>query len=605
MPTAVQFTTIPEMFDRIVAKFHEDVRPVLRYKADGTYRSIRYAELRDGVNAFANGLASLGAKKGDTVGLVSENRPEWVITDMAMAKLGVVSVPVYPTLSARQTASIFDNARVRFIIVSNQFQTIKILKMWDDIPTLERLILFTEKGVERSENLLFFSDLLGMGEQFSKSNPEYLQRVCGGIRPEDILTIIYTSGTTGTPKGVVLTHGNLVSNIVSSAECIPFTHDDTLLSFLPLCHSYERMAGYYTAMACGATIAYAEGIETIHDNLLEIRPTVVTTVPRLFERMHSRLMKQVNTSPLVQRKILDWAVDVGKQASRARRNGSVPSLLAAQHFLAERLVFGKVKARMGGEMRFFVSGGASLSRELAEFFDAMGVRIIEGYGLTETSPVISVNRIHEYKFGTVGKPIPGVEVKLAPDGEILARGPNVMKGYWNDHAGTKEVIDADGWLHTGDIGAFDSEGFLSITDRKKHLFVSSGGKNIAPAPIENLFLQSKYIEQFVLIGDKRRFLAALIVPDFELLKQYAGAKAISFRSTDELVRKQEIHSLMEGEINRLQRDLAAFERVRKFTILSAPLTVENGEITPLQKIRRNTVEEKFRALIEKMYEEME
>jgi long-chain acyl-CoA synthetase len=400
----------------------------------------------------------------------------------------------------------------------------------------------------------------------------------------------------------MLTHSNLVSNIIASAQVIDFGVSDTLLSFLPLSHSFERMAGYYTAFACGATIAYAESVETVRDNMLEVKPTIVTTVPRLFERIYSRVIKQVDSGSPIKKKIFRWAIAVGKLHARARRHGRVSPLLAAQHAIADKLVYSKLRERTGGRMKFFVSGGAALASEFGEFFEAVGLKIIEGYGLTETSPVISCNRLDNYKWGAVGMPIPGVEVRIAQDGEILSRGPNTMKGYWKNPQATAEVIDKDGWLHTGDIGHMDAEGFIHITDRKKHLFVSSGGKNIAPQPIENLFLSSKYIEQFMLIGDRRMYLTALIVPDFDALKEYADSNNLPYRDDVELARHPKVNSLIETEINHIQRDLANFERVRRFTLLDRQFTIEDGELTPTQKVRRKAIEERYRGIIDGMYE---
>jgi long-chain acyl-CoA synthetase len=350
------------------------------------------------------------------------------------------------------------------------------------------------------------------------------------------------------------------------------------------------------------TIAYAESIEKVRDNMLEVRPTIVTTVPRLFERIHSRIIKTVDAGSPVSKKIFSWAVAVGKQYALQRKKGKVPAVLALRRAVADRLVFRKIRERTGGRMKFFVSGGAALAKEFGEFFETVGLNIIEGYGLTETSPVISVNRLDNYKFGSVGKPIRDIEVKIASDGEILTRGPNIMKGYWNDEKATREMIDEEGWLHTGDIGVIDAEGFLHITDRKKHLFVSSGGKNIAPQPIENLFLANKYIEQFVLIGDRRMFLTALIVPDFEALKEYADARAIPYKDNADLVTQREIHGLIDKEISSLQKDLATYERVRRFTLLERAFTIEDGEMTPTQKIKRAVVEQRYSNLIERMYE---
>jgi long-chain acyl-CoA synthetase len=336
--------------------------------------------------------------------------------------------------------------------------------------------------------------------------------------------------------------------------------------------------------------------------MLEVRPTIVTTVPRLFERIYSRVIKQVDSGSSLKKKIFRWAIAVGKIHARARRKGRVSPLLAAQHAIADRLVYSKLRERTGGRMKFFVSGGAALASEFGEFFEAVGLKIIEGYGLTETSPVISCNRLESYKWGAVGMPIPGVEVRIAEDGEILSRGPNTMKGYWNNPQATAEVIGKDGWFHTGDIGRIDAEGFIHITDRKKHLFVSSGGKNIAPQPIENLFLSSKYIEQFMLIGDRRMYLTALIVPDFDALKEYADSNGLPYRDNVELAKHPKVNSLIETEINHIQRDLANFERVRRFTLLDRQFTIEDGELTPTQKVRRKAIEERYSNIIDGMYE---
>ncbi|MEP0822548.1 MAG: long-chain fatty acid--CoA ligase [Ignavibacterium sp.] len=604
MSVVVEFSTIAEMFDRITRKYEHSGRPMLQYKTDGTYRSITHAEYRRQVERFALGLASLGMKKGDRLSIVSENRPEWVIADMAMVILGIINVPIYPTLTPKQIEYIYNDAGIRMAIVSNQMQLNKIQRIRSDVKTLEHVAVMSDKGVTAGEDVLSFSRMYEMGDALGQSHPDLLHESMARVKPDDLLTFIYTSGTTGNPKGVMLTHKNLVSNIKASADVIPFGETDTLLSFLPLCHSFERMAGYYTTMACGVTVAYAESVETVRDNLLEVHPTVVTTVPRLFERIYNRLMKQVDSSPAPRQKIFHWALALGKEMAAAKRSGRVSPFLRLQHSLASKLVYSKLKERTGGRIRFFVSGGAALPKMLGEFFEAMGIQIIEGYGLTETSPVLTVNRLDDYKFGTVGKPIPGVEIKIAEDGEILARGPNIMVGYYNNKKATEEVIDKDGWFHTGDIGHFDEGGHLMITDRKKHLFVSSGGKNIAPQPIENLFLASKYIDQFVLIGDGRMFLTALIVPEFEIVKEYAHQNGLLFDSERDLTASDSIREMFKKEIERIQKDLPAFERVRRFELLDKPLTVESGEITPTLKVKRKVVEEKYAGLIEKMYEDV-
>ncbi len=603
MAVVVQFTTIPEMLQRLTEKYAGQARPALMHKIDGKYAGITYARLAESVEQFAGGLASLGLKQGERVAIIAENRPEWVIADQAIAALGAISVPIYPTMTAKQNEYIFNDAGVRIAIVSNQFQLNKVLRVLVSSPSLETVIIMSEKGGPFDGGVLGFSAILDAGKRFLKENPDHLRASRMTVKPQDLLTLIYTSGTTGNPKGVMLTHHNLCSNVISSAQVIDIGPEDTLLSFLPLSHTFERMAGYYTAMACGATIAYAESVESVRDNMLEVRPTIVTTVPRLFERIHSRVIKQVESGSPLKRKIFSWALRVGKEYASIRRAGGAPSpILSAKHALANRLVFKKLQERTGGRMRFFVSGGAALAREFGEFFEAVGLKIIEGYGLTESSPVISANRLDQYKWGSVGFPIPGVEVKIAGDGEILARGPNVMRGYWNNPEATAEVVDWQGWLHTGDIGHLDAEGFLNITDRKKHLFVSSGGKNIAPQPIENLFLSSKFIEQFMLIGDRRMYLTALIVPDFDALKEFADSHKISYADNVELTSHPEINKLIEGDINSIQKDLANYERVRKFTLLDRQFTIEDGELTPTQKMRRKAIEERYKHLIDTMYE---
>ncbi len=602
MSLAVEFSTITQMFDAITSKFLHETRPVIKQKIEGEYRGITYAQLRSDVEHFAVGLSSTGISRGDCVALISENRSEWVVADIGMLYLGAINVPLYTTLTPKQIEFILNDANVKFIILSNQFQLNKVLKIVSDVPSLQKIIVMNKNGVEFNEIVLSYSDILEKGKQVYAQKKDYLEQEKSKTKSEDLLTLIYTSGTTGTPKGVMLTHGNMVSNIQASAPCILISSSDTLLSFLPLCHSFERMAGYYTAMACGATIAYAESIDTVRENLLEVRPTIMASVPRLFEKIQNRILKQIADHPPIKQKIFHWAIDIGKKYAVAKKANSFSPLLTLQRWFGEKLVYHKIKARTGGRVRFFVSGGAALGKELGEFFEAIGIVIIEGYGLSESSPVISVNRLDKYKFGSVGLPIPGVEVKIAEDGEILACGPNIMKGYWNNQKETDESLDSDGWLHTGDIGMFDEEGFLHITDRKKHLFVSSGGKNIAPQPIENSFLQSPFIDQFVLIGDKKMFCSALIVPDFDALKDFAKRESLKFTSVDELVNTPQIKKLFDEEVSKLQQDFALYERVRKFTLLIQPLTIESGELTPTLKIRRKVVEERYKHLIEKMYE---
>lgn len=599
-------TTIPRLYKYLTETLaNQTTKPLMKHKVEGKYTPISYDEFKEHTDSLAYGLASLGVKAEDRVAIISENRPEWVYSDMAILSLGAIDVPLYPSLTAESVEFIMNNSESKGIIVSNKFQLNKFIKIKDKCKTIEFIIILNEKDFNPDlKNLFTFKQVQELGEKYRKENPDLLKDSIEKVKPSDICTIIYTSGTTGEPKGVVLTHNNILSNVKAALQVFPITKDDIFLSFLPLCHIFERMAGYYTAFSSGGTICYAESIETVAQNLIEIKPTIMTTVPRLFERIHSKIIKNVESQPEKKQKIFNWAIEVGKQYAKAKKQKKVSLALAAKHKIADKLVFRKLRDRTGGRLRFFISGGAALSKDLGEFFEAVGILIIEGYGLTESSPVIAANRVDDYKFGTVGKPFPGVEVKIAPDGEILAKGPNIMQGYYKNPKETEATIK-DGWLYTGDIGEFDSEGFLKITDRKKHLFKTSAGKYIAPTPIENLFLASKYIDQFVLIGDRRMFLTALIVPDFEALKEYADANNIKYTNEIDLTKDERIYKLLDVELNQMQRTLANYERVRKFALLDRPFTIETGEITPSMKIRRKYIEERYGELIEKMYESLE
>ena len=594
------FRTIPEMFDVITKEFLNSDRPLFLRKVKGKYEGITYAEYRMYVKRFMLGLHSIGVKEGDKVGIISENRVEWFISDISIISLGAIDVPVFPSLTAKQIEYIMNNAEVKYIILSNQLQLNKLNKIKDSLPLLLKIIIMNEK-YDIQDNVIKFSDILRAGEHIEKDYPDFLEQNIYKRKPEDEVTIIYTSGTTGNPKGVVLTNLNFVSQATDASQYLPITPEDTFLSFLPLCHVFERTATAYTAFACGATIAFAESIDTVGENLIEVKPTLVPTVPRLFERMHAKIMKSISNSSPSKQKIFNWAIEIGKKYAIAKKTGLIPLSLRSKHSLAERLVFSKLKEKTGGKLRAFISGGAALPKELGLFFEAIGITILEGYGLTESSPIIAFSKIEDYKFGSVGKAIPNVQIKIAEDGEILAKGPNIMKGYYKLEKETKEVIDDDGWLHTGDIGYLDSEGYLYITDRKKHIFVSSGGKNIAPQHIENLFMTSKYISQFVLIGDRRQFLSALIVPDFDAIKEYADTHNIQYNSEQDLANSEQIYKLIEDDMARIQQDLANYERVRKFVLLDKPLTLEDGEVTPTLKVKRQVVEEKYAKLIEDMY----
>ncbi|MDZ7319729.1 MAG: long-chain fatty acid--CoA ligase, partial [candidate division KSB1 bacterium] len=582
-------------------KAHGNKTSLMAKKA-GTYQGFSYNELLDRVKYFALGLASLGIKHGDRVALISENRPEWAIADFGILALGATNVPIYPTITPLQIEYILSDSGSKAIIVSTLELQEKILKIFDNLPEMEKVIFMDDNGA-RKDFMIKYDKIYDLGKAFEKDHPGYFEEAIKKVTPDDLCGIIYTSGTTGAPKGVMLSHNNLLSNVKAALDVIKADETDTFLSFLPLCHSFERMAGHFTAIAAGATIAYAESVDTVAQNLGEVKPTLMTSVPRLFEKIYARIIENANAGSPLKKKIFWWAIRTGEKYADTQFAGKTPgALLKFKYNLAHKLVYSKLHQRVGGRLRFFVSGGAPLSKEIAEFFYKAGILILEGYGLTESSPVIAVNREDKFKFGSVGPAIPGVEVKIADDGEILTRGPHVMKGYYKNPEATAEAIDADGWLHTGDIGLMDEEGFLYITDRKKNIIVTSGGKNITPATIENLLVTSPYIEQVMVIGDKRNYLTALIVPKFEALKKYATEKGISFASIEELIQNPDIYDLVAADIEKLTFELARFEQIKKFTLLPKEFTVESGELTPSLKIKRKVVAENYADIIDKMYQ---
>jgi long-chain acyl-CoA synthetase len=599
-------TTVPRLYQHLTEEYSKETNNfVLKHKVNGKYVGITYDQFKEETDSFAFGLASHGIKKDDKIAIISENRPEWVYSDMAILGLGAIDVPLYPSLTSDSVEFILNNSESKAIIVSTKFQLNKLMKVRDKCKYLKHIILLNEKDFDPNiKDLFVFSSVQELGKIYCKSHPSLLKDNLTQIKPNDICTIIYTSGTTGEPKGVVLTHHNILSNVQAALDCFPISNTDVFLSFLPLCHIFERMAGYYTAFAAKCVVCYAESIETVAQNLIDVKPTIMTSVPRLFERIHTKIIKNVDSQPLKKQKIFYWAMDVGVRYAQFKKQGNIPFSFILKHKVADKLVFGKLREKTGGNLRFFISGGAALPTYLGNFFEAIGIIIVEGYGLTESSPVICANRVEDFKFGSVGKPFPGVEIKIASDGEILAKGPNIMQGYYKNKKETDATIK-DGWLYTGDIGVFDGDGFLKITDRKKHLFKTSAGKYIAPNPIESMFLASKYIDQFVLIGDRRMFLTALIVPDFEAVKEYADSHKIPYDKVEDLVRDEQIYKMLDKEMDQFQKKLANYERVRKFVLLDRPFTIESGEITPSLKIKRKYVEERYQDLIEQMYQSLD
>ena len=578
-------------------KYHKP--DALQAKRNGRYEPISHATLLDRIRRASLGLEEIGTQPGDRIGILSENRPEWAIADYACLMLGATDVPLYPSLPAEQIAYILRDSGSSVIFVSDAQESAKIASIRAECPALRTVIAFDEDvpGVDMSLAAL---ESRGATADNESRRRAFRQRA-DAVRPDDVATIIYTSGTTGDPKGVMLTHDNIYSNVVAAAAAIPFEGRDTCLSFLPLSHIFERMGGHYLMLHTGTSIAYAESMDTVPVNLVEVRPTLVLSVPRLYEKMYARVLENALASGGIKKRIFFWARAVAERWADVKLAGGTPrGLLAAQYTLAQRLVFSKLKSRTGGRLRYFVSGGAPLAQEINKFFYAAGLVILEGYGLTETSPVIAVNTPANFRLGTVGKPVPGVEVAIADDGEILTRGPHVMKGYFNKPAATAEAIDTSGWFHTGDIGELRDD-FLAITDRKKDIIVTAGGKNIAPQPIENRIKTNKYVSQAVMIGDKRKFPVVLVVPNWDSLEKWAKLRNLLWTDRAQLLEMPAIRAKMEREVMSELQGLARFELPKKIGLLEHDFSIERGELTPTLKVKRRVVDKTYKAMIDSLY----
>jgi long-chain acyl-CoA synthetase len=567
----------------------------LKSKRDGRWVDVSVPEFRDTVRHFATGLRLLGVKPGDRVAILSENRPEWAMGDFAILCNAAVTVPIYPTLLEWQIEYILNDSGSVAVLCSTQEQLQKIQNIRAHCPHIHHVIVCEGTGADA----LTFQQVLDSGR--THADDKRFDQLRSQPRPNDLATLVYTSGTTGNPKGAMLTHDNIVSNAKASLQVLPIHSGLTAMSILPLSHILERMADYCYFMQ-GVTIAYAESVTKVGENLQEVKPDLFAAVPRLFEKMRERIMNKVAADSAAKQKIFRWALGVAEQRLPYRvENKAMPAGLKIKSAIADKLVFHKIKERLGGRVQFVLSGGAPLSPELAAFFIGAGLEILEGYGLTETSPVIAVNTPSARKIGTVGKIIPGVEVKIAADGEILTRGPNIMKGYWNNPEATAQCIDAEGWFHTGDIGEVDKEGFLKITDRKKDIIINAYGKNIAPQPLEALLKSSPYVGTPVLIGDRRKFLVSLIVPNFEKLELDAAAMGIRFDSREDLVKNDRVKAIFQNEIDRFNRNLDRQEKIRRFALLPRDFTIEADEITPSLKVKRKVIDKKYKEVIDQLF----
>jgi len=579
--------TLQDLFFHVVGSFPPR-KVLLRIRAGRGFREITVKEFERAVRELAQRLLAWGIRPGDRVALFSENRPEWHIVDFACQLVGAVDVPLYATLPAPHVRYIVQDSGARLLIVSGK----------------ERARVALEAASGLDVKVVGIDPDLAPGLQCLEDLPlpsKRKQQELPVVGEEDLATLIYTSGTTGEPKGVMLTHRNLISQVLAVRPLFPITDKDVSMSFLPLSHSYERTVDY-VFLQYGVQINYVESIEKVPMQLTEIRPTIMVSVPRLYERSYIKILSKIQQEGGAKRRLFAWALAVGRKVKEAEWRGEKASAFArGQYAVAKARIFSKVLERLGGRLRFTVSGGAPLSREVGEFFDIVGLPILQGYGLTESSPVISVNLLEANRIGSAGRPLPGVEVRIAEDGEILARGPNIMKGYWNKPEATAEAIDKDGFLHTGDVGYIDADGFLFITDRKKDIIVTSGGKNVAPQPIEGKLGATAYIAQAVVIGDRYPYLTALIVPNFENLETYFADKGIKGLSKEEMAQHPDTEKLVAEAVKKVNAELASHERIRRFALLSREFSLEEGELTPTMKVRRRVVAERYHDLIEGMY----
>ena len=627
-------TTIPQLIRNVVKYIHPETHTFLLHKVKDEYIPISYKETIAKVDAISAYLLSIGIQKTDRLALMIDNCPDYIYFDQALQQLGATNVSIYPTLSEQDVAYIINDSTSKVILIGNPFLLKKVLKVATECITLSHIIpVFDDyqkitKDFSPNQTILSLSEVITIGQQHLNAYQSRIDEMRAAVQLDDIAALIYTSGTTGTPKGVMLSHLNFVHNVKVSLMHIPhINNEETFLSFLPLSHVFERTATYHICLAKGCKIAFAQSLELLAKNMMEVKPTIMACVPRLLEKIHDKAMKTGLSSGGLKTKIFVWAIEIGSKYRFATEDGKkAPLILNIQHRLADKLVFSKIKAKTGGNLKFMISGGAALPQNIGEFFGNLGIKVLEGYGLTETAPVMAVTEFHRQVYGTVGRVVPEMIIGIqdadtkeiytqqtwesfdpnfeSKEGEIILKGPNVMKGYWNKPDDTAAVIDADGWFHTGDVGKF-FKGNLKITDRIKNMIVNSFGKNVYPTPIENTYLKSPKIDQLFLIGDKQEYITAIIVPSKESLQEHFNLPESFFQENEVFVKNEAMHNWLNEDIRKLSNELAKFERIKNFIIKRNPFTIEDGEMTPTLKTKRRVIEKKFAVEIANMYQEDE
>jgi long-chain acyl-CoA synthetase len=630
MNSITALTTVPNLLRNVVKNIHNENDTFLIRKVENNWEEISYKETLANADAISAYFLEIGINKGDRCGFIIENCPEYVYYDQALQQIGAINTSIYPTLSEHEIEYILNDSGAKTILVGTHFLLKKIIKIANNCPELIRIIpVFSdfEKITEKTTlnaGVISLSQVITEGKQNLERYKNLIDQRRAEVLPSDISALIYTSGTTGIPKGVMLTHSNFVENVKVCLQQIPvIDKNETFLSFLPLSHVFERTATYHVCCAKGCKIAFAQSLELLAKNMGEVRPTVMSCVPRLLEKIHDKAIKSGTAAGGVKAKIFLWALEIGQKYREVQEAGKTPNVfLTMKHAIAEKLVFSKIKEKTGGRLKFMISGGAALPKNVGEFFGNLGIKILEGFGLTETSPVMSVTEYHRQVYGTVGRVIPGIEVGIqdvdtkkfisiqthdtfneefeCEEGEICVRGHCVMKGYWNKPIETAEVIDPDGWFHTGDIGRF-YKGNLQITDRIKNMLVNAFGKNVYPTPVENTYLKSPKIESVFLIGDKKEYITAIITPGRETLQETFHLKDAFFDLPDTFIDDDQIINWIAEDVKKYSNELAKFERIKHFKVKRNPFTIESGDITPTMKPKRKVIEKKYAEAIEEMY----
>jgi long-chain acyl-CoA synthetase len=630
MDASAKISTIPSLIRNVVKNIHPETHTFMTHKVDDVWVEISYKQALEKIDAISAWFLEIGVKKGDRLALIIDNGPDYVYYDQALQQIGAVNASIYPTLTETEIEYILNDSGAKTILVGNPFLLRKVVKVANNCPALIRIIpAFEDFDVSASKvnlnaGVVGLKEVIAEGLLLMDQYKKAIDIAREAILPSDLSCLIYTSGTTGTPKGVMLTHYNLVENARVCLIQIPIIEKtDVFLSFLPLSHIFERTATYHVCLFEGSKIAFAQSLDLLAKNMAEVKPTVMNCVPKLLERIHDRAMKNGTSAGGFKSKIFLWSLKVGREYREVKEQGKTPGFsLSSKQKLADKLVFSKIKERTGGRLKIMLSGGGALPKNIGEFFGDLGIKILEGFGLTETSPVMAVTENDRLIYGTVGRIIPGIEVAIqnvdtkqiytvqtyesfkedfeSEEGEIIVKGHCVMKGYWNKPEETASVIDADGWLHTGDIGRYH-RGNLQITDRLKNMLVNSFGKNIYPTPVENTYLKSPKIESVFLIGDRREYITAIVVPSRDVLQETFNLNDEFFKSPEQFIDDKEIVDWIGHDIKRLSNELAKFERVKNFKVKRTPFSMDDGEITPTLKAKRKVIEKKYASTIDEMY----